>query len=74
MASTASAVGENRIAASFTPREVEVLFLCARGFSDREIAAELSISVFTVGSHMRRVLRKSGSASRTEAVARAYEA
>ncbi|MFP4427087.1 MAG: LuxR C-terminal-related transcriptional regulator, partial [Spirochaetaceae bacterium] len=50
MASTASAVGENRIAASFTPRELEVLLLCARGLSDRGIAAELSISVFTVGN------------------------
>ncbi len=55
-----------------TPRQLEILQLCAEGFSDREIAKALGISVFTVGNHIRQVLRKTGSANRTEAVGNAF--
>ncbi len=41
-----------------TPREREVLRLIARGYSYKELAAELSISVKTVESHVSAVLRK----------------
>ena len=41
-----------------TPREREVLRLIARGYSYKELARELSISVKTVESHVSAVLRK----------------
>jgi DNA-binding NarL/FixJ family response regulator len=41
-----------------TPREVEVLRLIARGYTYRELAQQLDISVKTVESHVSAVLRK----------------
>jgi DNA-binding NarL/FixJ family response regulator len=41
-----------------TPREREVLRLIARGYTYRDIARELYISVKTVESHVSSVLRK----------------
>ena len=41
-----------------TPREREVLRLIARGYTYKELAIELSISVKTVESHVSAVLRK----------------
>ena len=41
-----------------SPREREVLRLIARGYTYREIAKELFISVKTVESHVSSVLRK----------------
>jgi DNA-binding NarL/FixJ family response regulator len=41
-----------------TPREREVLRLIARGYTYREIARELYISIKTVESHVSSVLRK----------------
>jgi DNA-binding NarL/FixJ family response regulator len=50
-------------------REVEVLQLVARGKSNREIAAELFISMNTVANHIRNILGKTGAANRAEAAA-----
>ena len=50
-----------------TQREVEVLRLVATGKTDREIGAELFISVKTVGKHVSNILNKTGSTNRTEA-------
>jgi DNA-binding NarL/FixJ family response regulator len=41
-----------------TPREHEVLRLIARGYSYKEIARQLSISIKTVETHVSSVLRK----------------
>jgi RNA polymerase sigma factor (sigma-70 family) len=41
-----------------SPREREVLRLIARGFTYKEIGAELTISTKTVESHVSSVLRK----------------
>ncbi len=50
-----------------TAREREVLALIARGASDREIAEELTVSLYTVKSHVRALLQKLQVASRYEA-------
>jgi DNA-binding NarL/FixJ family response regulator len=50
-----------------TPREREVLDLVARGASDRVIAQELVISVYTVKAHMRSILNKLQVSSRRQA-------
>ena len=57
-----------------TPRELEVLRLVAAGKTDRDIATELSLSVRTVGNHVRNILDKTGSANRTAAAAWAVRA
>ena len=50
-----------------TRRERQVLPLLAEGCSDREIAAELSISERTVGNHVVGILNKLQVSSRTAA-------
>ncbi len=49
-----------------TQREHEVTRLAGRGLSDREIAAELVVSIRTVQSHLAAAYRKLGINSRTE--------
>ncbi|MBT0566772.1 response regulator transcription factor [Williamsia sp. CHRR-6] len=49
---------------SLTPRELEVLRLLARGYTYREIAGELVISVKTVETHASNVLRKTQQSNR----------
>jgi DNA-binding NarL/FixJ family response regulator len=56
-----------------TPREREVVNLIARGYSYRETAARLSISVKTLESHMGNIFDKLSVASRHELAALAYE-
>ncbi len=55
-----------------TAREFEVLKLVTRGLSNKEIAAELFISVKTVSVHVSNILGKLGAASRGEAAATAH--
>ncbi|MDG4790623.1 helix-turn-helix transcriptional regulator [Micromonospora sp. WMMD1102] len=50
-----------------TGREVEVLSCLAAGMSNKQVARSLGISVRTVTVHVSNLLRKTGSASRTEA-------
>jgi ATP/maltotriose-dependent transcriptional regulator MalT len=59
--------------ASLTPREREVLELLARGYTNREIAATLVIAEVTAKVHVRRIIRKLGVRSRTEAAIAAVE-
>lgn len=54
-------------------REREVLALLARGYTNRQIATELYLSVDTVKSHMRRLYSKLGVTNRTQAALRADE-
>jgi DNA-binding CsgD family transcriptional regulator/tetratricopeptide (TPR) repeat protein len=52
-----------------TPREAEVLTLVARGYTNREIAQTLVISVKTAGVHVSHILRKLDAPNRIEAAA-----
>ncbi len=56
---------------ALTPREAEVLTLVTQGRSNKQIAAELSLGLRTVESHVSSLLAKLGATSRTEAVAHA---
>jgi DNA-binding CsgD family transcriptional regulator/tetratricopeptide (TPR) repeat protein len=55
-----------------TPREAEVLALVARGYTNREIAATLFISVKTASVHVSHILYKLGAPNRHEAAAIAH--
>ncbi len=56
-----------------TARELEILTLVARGFSNREIATQLFVSENTVKTHCSRAFDKLGAARRTQAVQRGKE-
>jgi len=56
-----------------TPREREVVNLIARGYSYRETAARMNISVKTLENHMGNIFEKLSVASRHELAALAYE-
>jgi pimeloyl-ACP methyl ester carboxylesterase/DNA-binding CsgD family transcriptional regulator len=62
-------VSDPVLASKLTQRELEVLRLVAIGKTDRDIATGLSLSVRTVGNHVRNILDKTGSANRTAAAA-----
>ena len=53
----------------FSPRELQVLQLAAHGLTNKEIAFRLTISERTVQFHMNSIFNKTGTNSRTEAVA-----
>ena len=55
-----------------SPREAEVLTLIARGYTNREIAETLVISVKTASVHVSHILRKLGAPNRLEAAAIAH--
>jgi DNA-binding CsgD family transcriptional regulator len=50
-----------------TAREVEVLRLAARGRSNKQIAAQLVITVKTVGNHIEHIYAKIGASNRAAA-------
>jgi DNA-binding NarL/FixJ family response regulator len=53
--------------ARLTARENEILDAMAQGLQDKMIAASLSISEETVGSHAKKIFRKLGVRNRTQA-------
>ncbi len=57
-----------RITEDLTAREVEVLRLMARGYRNKQLAAQLNISEHTAKFHVSSVLAKLGARTRTEAV------
>jgi two-component system NarL family response regulator len=56
-----------------SPREVQVLRLIAKGFSNKEIAAQLSIAPDTVRNHVKHLFDKLDASDRSEAVVIALE-
>ena len=56
-----------------TRRECDVLRLVARGMTNDEIAAHFTLSEATVRTHVTRILMKTGSSTRAQAVVLAYE-
>jgi DNA-binding CsgD family transcriptional regulator len=51
-------------------REQQILRLVAQGLTDKQMAAEMGISVETVGSYWRRILTRFDASSRTEVIAK----
>ena len=64
---------EERVAATLTARELDVIRGLMRGRSNKEIAVELGVGVRTVESYVSAVLKKLGLRSRTEATLYAIE-
>jgi DNA-binding NarL/FixJ family response regulator/tetratricopeptide (TPR) repeat protein len=67
-------VGGTRVnPAGLTARQIDVLRLLGKGYTNAQIASQLVVSIRTVDSHVAAVLDKLGAASRREAVVRAAE-
>jgi NarL family two-component system response regulator LiaR len=56
-----------------TQRELDVLTKAAKGLSNKDIAKELFLSAYTVGSHLQSIFNKFGVGSRIEAVIQALK-
>jgi LuxR family transcriptional regulator, maltose regulon positive regulatory protein len=69
----AAGTGNVGLAEPLTSREQQVLRLLAVGRANRDIAAELVVTLDTVKRHVTHILAKLGAVNRTEAVARARE-
>jgi len=54
---------------SLTRRQLELVGLVARGLTNKEIAASLNLSEFTVKNHIRRIMKEVDADDRHEAVA-----
>ncbi|MFD2726443.1 LuxR C-terminal-related transcriptional regulator [Hyunsoonleella rubra] len=55
----------------YTKRETEILELLSQGKTAQDISGELSISLLTVNTHKRNILRKSGAINTSQLVAKA---
>jgi DNA-binding NarL/FixJ family response regulator len=51
-----------------TLRQQRLAAMVAQGLSNKEIAAQLNLSEFTVKNHLRRIMKRFGAKSRTQAV------
>ena len=59
----------SRLAPELTARQIEVLRLASRGFSNQDIASVLGISPNSVKDHMKLIFQRLGVSTRSEAVA-----
>jgi two-component system response regulator NreC len=66
-------VSDEPVVESLTPREIEVLRLIAKGYTNGQIAKELNLSVRTVESHRANLMGKLELRSRVELVRYAME-
>jgi DNA-binding NarL/FixJ family response regulator len=60
---------DRRPALGLSAREVEVIRLVADGWSNKQIASQLSLSALTVKNHLARIGRKLGAGNRAHIVA-----
>lgn len=67
--STTAQVQRRAIGEKLSQREVDVVRLMAEGFTNAQIGRRLCITEGTVKSHVKRILKKTASANRAEAVA-----
>ena len=72
-ATTADMDMADAIRAELSDRELEVLKLIAKGYSNEEIAKELFVSMATVKTHITHILMKLDLRDRVQAVVLAYE-
>jgi DNA-binding NarL/FixJ family response regulator len=64
--------GKLQGAVRMTKREREIIVLIAEGLSNKEIAARLNLSIFTVKSHIHNILEKMALHSRLEIASYSY--
>lgn len=67
-----SSLGESQ-RALLTAREVEILRLVAKGYTNRQIARELSVARNTARNHVQHIITKLGVSDRTQAAVQAIE-
>jgi DNA-binding CsgD family transcriptional regulator len=60
--------------AVLSPREQQILERAARGLTNAQMAAELSVTTHAVKFHLAHIYRKLGAANRTDAAARYIKA
>ncbi|MES5821522.1 response regulator transcription factor [Streptomyces sp. RG80] len=72
-AATPDVAPEDPRLAALTDREREILTVIGKGWTNTEIAARLHLAESTVKTHVGRVLAKTGSRDRIQAVILAYE-
>ena len=65
---TTPTINQQEYIEPLTPREIDVLTLIARGYTNRQIGDELTISVRTVEGHRSNLTKKLGISSRVELV------
>ena len=56
-----------------TPRELEIIRLIGKGYSNPEIASELVVTINTIKKHTSNIYGKLGVRSRAQAIARAHQ-
>ncbi|MEL7647275.1 MAG: LuxR C-terminal-related transcriptional regulator [Sedimentibacter sp.] len=63
-----SAISYNKLKTIYnlTDRECEIIFMLSQGYSNKRIADELYLSLYTVKAHMQNIFKKMDSNSRTE--------
>jgi len=64
----ASSLPDTALPEALTERQIKILKLVSQGFSSREIAEKLSISYYTVTTHIKNIYNKLQVNSRTEAL------
>lgn len=72
--SSATLIGDISCFLRFTPRELSILHLAAKGLTNVQIAASLHISKYTVAQHIAKMLQRTGATNRTDLVSRAHTA
>lgn len=66
-------LGQMAMVEPLNPRELDVLRLLSAGYTNRQIASDLIISVGTVKTHVHNICGKLDAGNRSEAVTRARE-